>query len=173
MNSREVLQSHLPPMQVATMTRLKVERRKDPILLAAVKTGRRSVRNRAELLEWLAAAAQSRRLSFEKLDFDMPLKEQARLLAASQLLVASMGATLMAGLLLSADAALLALPACHKVGPGRSVTCETEELLKSCGLRWAQYPVAFDDVFYTIGRGFDFTARREIVNELIKELLEA
>ncbi|CAL1136953.1 unnamed protein product [Cladocopium goreaui] len=150
-----------------------LSRRKDPILLAAVKTGRRSVRNRAELLEWLAAAAQSRRLSFEKLDFDMPLKEQARLLAASQLLVASMGATLMAGLLLSADAALLALPACHKVGPGRSVTCETEELLKSCGLRWAQYPVAFDDVFYTIGRGFDFTARREIVNELIKELLEA
>ena len=27
-----------------------------------------------------------------------------------------------------------------QVGPGRSVTCETEELLKSCGLRWAQWP---------------------------------
>ena len=65
----------------------------------------------------------------------------------------------MAGLMLPSDAAILALPACHKVGPGRSVTCESEELLKACGLRWAQYPVTFDDVVYTIGRGFDFTAR--------------
>eukprot|EP00434_Breviolum_minutum_P040783 symbB.v1.2.036259.t1/scaffold5077.1/size31199/2 len=60
----------------------------------------------------------------------------------------------------------------QRVGPGRHVTCEVEEVLKSCGLRWVQYPVSFEDVFYTIGRGFDFEARPEIVDALIRELLE-
>ncbi|CAE7476660.1 sepA [Symbiodinium pilosum] len=138
----------------------------------AFSTSFRSVRNRDELLEWLRASASKRRLGFSELDFaKQTLAEQARLMASTSLFVASMGATLLAGILLPADAAVIALPACHKVGPGRTVTCETEQILAACGLRWGQYPVEFDDVFYTIGRGFDFIARRDVLETLVDELL--
>eukprot|EP00913_Durusdinium_trenchii_P010634 g9978.t1 len=84
------------------------------------------VRNRAELLQWLALAAATRRLRFDELDFQKPLKEQVELLASSKLYVASMGATLLAGIMLPADAAVLALPACHKAVSDGLIECGGE-----------------------------------------------
>ncbi|CAE8603699.1 unnamed protein product, partial [Polarella glacialis] len=120
---------------------------------------------------WLQLAAAEHGLGFAELDFDAPLHVQAALLGSARVFVASAGSTLMAGLLLPAGAAVLALPSCHRVGPGRSVNCEAEQLLAACGLRWAQYPVDFDDVHFTIGRGFDFTARQEPLQSLLRQLL--
>ncbi|CAE7306841.1 FCPE [Symbiodinium sp. KB8] len=160
--------------QVHALARLKVSSlpSAEPILLAAIKRERRSLRNREEVLDWLRDSAKKRRLGFGELDFaQQRLADQARLMASTALFVASMGATLLAGILLPAEAAVIALPACHKVGPGRTVTCETEQILAACGLRWGEYPVEFDDVFYTIGRGFDFTARRDVLESLMDELL--
>jgi len=160
--------------RVHALARLKVSSRPsaEPILLAAIKRERRSLRNREEVLDWLRDSARKRRLGFGELDFaKQTLADQARLMASTALFVASMGATLLAGILLPAEAAVIALPACHKVGPGRTVTCETEQILAACGLRWGEYPVEFDDVFYTIGRGFDFTARHDVLESLMDQLL--
>lgn len=52
-----------------------------------------------------------------------------------------------------------------QVGPGRSVTCETEELLKSCGLRWAQWPSHSPILTNHLWGKFEITPTRTVPNQ--------
>ncbi|CAE7463098.1 sepA, partial [Symbiodinium natans] len=84
--------------RVHALARLNVRSKSadSPILLAAIKRERRSLRNREEVLDWLRESASKRRLGFAELDFaGQTLADQARLLASTALFVASMGATLL------------------------------------------------------------------------------
>lgn len=142
-------------------------------LAAAVKSGRRSVANREELLGWLREAAEARALRYMELALEgavpMTLREQVAALAAAALLVASAGSSHFAGLLLPAGAAVLVLPMCVAVTAGQ-LDCHSEQLLACCGLRWEEYPVDWADATFAIGHGFDFVARRPVLEEVLDRL---
>jgi len=142
-------------------------------LASAVKDGRQSVQNRGELLGWLSTAAQARAAPYAEVNFSLPLVTQAALMQSTKLLVASAGSSQFVGIFLPAGASLLILPACYTVAASGIASCQAEELLASCGLRWASYPVRWRDMVYTIGRGFAFVALWEVLEPLVERLLQA
>eukprot|EP00927_Polykrikos_kofoidii_P054082 TRINITY_DN48567_c0_g1_i1.p1 TRINITY_DN48567_c0_g1~~TRINITY_DN48567_c0_g1_i1.p1 ORF type:complete len:1375 (-),score=142.49 TRINITY_DN48567_c0_g1_i1:62-4186(-) len=140
-------------------------------LLAAVKTGRRSVLNREELFEWLEAGARSRGLPFAEVDFRLPLTDQIAMLSRARLLVASAGSSQFAGIFLQASGGMLVLPMCVSA-TGGIADCHSERLLQSGGLRWEEYAVDWKDLVFTIGRGFDVEVRRDSLERSLRRLLD-
>jgi len=141
-------------------------------LASAVKDGRQSVQNREELLGWLSAAASARAVPYAQVDFGLPLAAQVALMLSTRLLVASAGSSQFVGIFLPAGAALLVLPACYAVAASGIASCQAEELLATCGLRWTSYPVQWKDMVYTIGRGFSFIVQRETLEPILESLLQ-
>ena len=81
-------------------------------LVCAVKSARRSVTNRAELVLWLRDAAAEYTLSFTEMDFARPLNEQLATLSTARLLVASAGSAQFSGLFLRVWSSVLVMPMC-------------------------------------------------------------
>eukprot|EP00931_Biecheleriopsis_adriatica_P087473 TRINITY_DN61937_c0_g1_i1.p1 TRINITY_DN61937_c0_g1~~TRINITY_DN61937_c0_g1_i1.p1 ORF type:complete len:963 (+),score=152.03 TRINITY_DN61937_c0_g1_i1:58-2889(+) len=139
----------------------------------AIKINRHLISNRDDVISWLAEAAEVRNLNVKALSFDLSLAEQASLLARSALLVSSAGSNQMSGLFLRAGAGLLLLPMCKYLDEHNKLNCQSEKLLAAYGLRFAEYPVPWEDATYDMHRGFSINIRRQLLDSLLDGLLGA